>query len=870
MDAARWERVQALFHQGLECPEAARAVFLQHESGGDAALIREVDALLLEDARGKSILDRGVEHFARDLIVGSPVPRQLGPYRLRQVLGEGGMGVVYRAVRDDLGSVAAIKILRDAWMSPARQARFANEQRTLAQLNHPYIARLYDAGVTPDGTPWFAMEYVEGLPLTDYARGVSLAERLCLFRCVCEAVDYAHRRAVLHRDLKPSNILVRIDSVPKLLDFGIAKHLGADAGDSLRTRTGLRLMTPAYASPEQIRGEDLQMHSDVYALGVILYELLAERLPFDPAGRAAGELERMVLEEPVVKPSEAARGKLTLPASAWADLDVLCLTAMHRDPEHRYRSVETLIRDVDHYLRGEPLEARPDHFSYRAGKFVRRNKAPVLAAAAALVLILAMASFFTVRLALARDAAVAQAVRTERIQKFMLRLFDGGDQEAGPSGDLKVTALLDRGVREARTLRQEPLVQAELYRTLGGLYQKLGSFNQADAMLSASLEQRKKAAPSAADIARGTLDMGLLRMDQARLAEAETLVRQGLDQAKSKLPEGDPAIAEATLALGRVLDARGQYEKAIPYLEDALRRAEARDKASEETANSLVALSSAHFYLGHHDICDVLNRRALELHRRLNGEKHPLVADDLINLGASQFQRGNFPESEKLYREALAIAEAFYGTGHFKTASMLTMVGRALVAEKNFDAAVPVLERALAIQERAHGPVHPSVASALNELGNVEAQTNQFDKAEARFSRMVEIYRKVYGAQHFLIGIATSNLANVYLNSKRYAQAEPLFREAVRQFLATLPPDHLNTGIARIKLGRTLLREGRFAQAEEQTRDGYEIVSKQANPTVSWLESAAGDLGEIYGALHQPEKARAIEARQQAALASAK
>jgi serine/threonine protein kinase/tetratricopeptide (TPR) repeat protein len=862
MDAARWERVQSLFHRALEYPEERRTEYLKNECCEAPDLLEEVHALLDEDAR-ESVLDSGATHIAREMIRESMVPKQLGPYRLTRLLGEGGMGIVYLAERDDLGSVAAVKILRDAWMSPARQSRFAKEQRTLAQLYHPSVARIYDAGATQDGTPWFAMEYVEGLPLTVYSneRGLPARERLQLFRSVCEAVDYAHRHAVIHRDIKPSNILVSQDGVAKLLDFGIAKQLDPDGDTAERTRTGLRLMTPAYASPEQIRGNDLGIQTDVYSLGVVLHEMLTGQPPFDAAGCSASELERMILESPVAKPSDAASGKssLLLDASSWADIDVLCLTAMHRDPERRYRSVEALIRDLDHYLRGEPLDARPDRFSYRAGKFLRRNRASVLGAAAALTAILFMAVFFTLRLARARDAAVAQAARTERIQKFMLNLFDGGDQKVGPRGDLKVVSLLDRGLQEARSLQQEPLVQAELYRTLGGLYQKLGQFDQADSMLRSSLEQRKKILGAEnPDVARGVLEMGLLRMDEAKFEQAEAMVREGLEKAKSSLPPGDPVIAEATLALGRVLDARGEYQKAIPVLEDALRLAEARGAVTKETADSLVALSSAHFYLGHHDICDTLNRRALDVHQRLNGENHPLVAEDLINLGASQFERGAYAEAEKYDRQALDIKESFYGKGHFETASTLTALGRALVFEKRFDEAAADLERALEIQEKAYGPVHPRVASALNELGNVAVARDRFEEAEARFRRVLDIYRKIYGSRHYLIGIATSNLASIYMNRKRYAVAEPLFRDALDQFEATLPPSHINTGIARIKLGRTLLRQRRYREAEEQTLSGHQIVSKQASPSVSFLTAASKDLVEIYEALHEPEKAQAF------------
>jgi serine/threonine-protein kinase len=427
------------------------------------------------------------------------------------MLGEGGMGVVYLAERDDLGNMVAIKILRDAWLSPARRERFLAEQRMLAQLNHPSIARLYDANTLPDGTPWFAMEYVEGVPLTRYCEqlGSSIKQRLILFREVCTAVQHAHLHAVIHRDLKPSNVLVRPDGSVRLLDFGIAKQLDRFDAPADRTRTGLRLMTPAYAAPEQIRGDRVGIYTDVYSLGVVLYELLAGKLPFDLADRTPGEAERMILEQEPEKPS------------AIPDLDVLCLTAMHKDPERRYSSVEALIRDIDHYLRSEPLEAQRDTLRYRARKFIGRNRRAVTAAAVALTLVIGLVAFFTVRLAIARNRALAEAARTQRIQRFMLNLFEGGEKESGPADNLRVITLLDRGVQEAQDLNSEPAVQAELYQTLGSIYQKLGKLDRADSLLSSALDRRISLfGKDSSETADSLVALGLLRIDQERLPEA--------------------------------------------------------------------------------------------------------------------------------------------------------------------------------------------------------------------------------------------------------------------------------------------------------------------------------------------------------------
>ncbi len=405
MDPARWERVQALFHGAVDLDDSARSRFLDASCEGDGALRAEVERMLGQDARA-TLLDRDVTDVAEDLCGDalSSLFRNSSPYRIHRMLGEGGMGVVYLAQRTDLGNPVAIKILRDGWLSPARRERFASEQRTLAQLNHPFIARLYDADALPDGTPFFVMEYVEGVPLTQYCqqRKSSLDTRLRLIRAACEAVLYAHEHGVIHRDLKPSNILVKDDGTVRLLDFGIAKPIENFGDRNHGTLTGLRLMTPAYASPEQIRGEKLGIQTDVYSLGVILYELLAGRLPVDLSNRTPAEMEKIVAEQERERPSALARrgarpgesdaGVVLAEKSDWADLDVLCMTAMHPDVERRYRSAGAMIRDIDHYTRREPLEARPDSFVYRAGKFVRRHRPAVVAGALACAAVAALAA----------------------------------------------------------------------------------------------------------------------------------------------------------------------------------------------------------------------------------------------------------------------------------------------------------------------------------------------------------------------------------------------------------------------------------------------------------------------------------------------
>jgi serine/threonine-protein kinase len=835
-----------LFLEAADLSGDRRDVFLRDACRGDQELLAEVQAMIEEDTRGASLLDRGVEGLAQGIVGESAAPfltpADFGPYRIVRPLGEGGMGVVYLAEREDIGGLVAIKILRDAWLSPARRERFLSEQRTLAQLNHPSIARLYDADTLPDGTPWFVMEYVDGLPLTEYCRQrqTSIRDRLQTFRAACEAVQHAHQHAIIHRDLKPSNILVKADGTVKLLDFGIAKQLDGMNEPVDQTVTGMSLMTPAYAAPEQVRREPVGVYTDVYSLGVILYELLTGRRPS--------------VEREAEKPSAAAPRELRAAKAAWAELDVLCFTAMHKDAERRYPSVEALSRDIGHYLSGEPLEARPDSLSYRLSKFASRNRRRLIAACVALTIVVGLIGYFTLRLAAARGRTLAEAARTQRIQRFMLNLF--GDQTAGPADNLRVVTLLDQGVAEARILDRDPAMQAELYETLGGIYAQLGKLDKADGLIGAALERRKTIyGREHPEVAESLVALGLLRIRQSRLDDAERLIRAGLEMRRRLEPMDDPGLARATFALGKVLEHRGKYAEAIAALDEAVGLQSAVSAAPADLAESLSELANTHFYLGHYDISDSLNQRVLTMHRQVYGDRHPLVADDLLNLSAIQYNLGSNAEAEQFARQALEIYRDWYGKDHPEVASSLTSLGQALTREGRFEEAQSALEQALGIQERVYGQMHTRVALALNELGNVEFKRGKLDDAETHFRRAIEIYREVNGERHYSVGIAMSNLGNLYLERKQYARAEQLLREVITLLTAALSADHLNTGVAQIRLGRTLLREHRYAEAETHLLAGYQIVRKRASPSSDWIQGVRQDLLALYRESGQAEKA---------------
>ncbi|MEP7002081.1 MAG: tetratricopeptide repeat protein [bacterium] len=853
MDAQRWERVQAIFHDAIDVGVDGRVAFVAQRAGGDATLARDVLTLLEEDAQQSSMLDGGVARVAH-AVFERHMPHAssaIGPYWLGRLLGEGGMGVVYLAERADLGSTVAIKMLRDALLSPSRRERFVAEQRLLAQLNHPGIAHLLDAGTLPDGTPWIAMEYVDGVYLTEYcsAHARTLAERLALFRQVCDAVQHAHSHLVIHRDIKPSNVLVDATGTAKLLDFGIAKQLADGALPSDMTQAALRLMTPAYASPEQLSGGQVGTHTDVYALGVVLYELLTGQLPFDIAGKTPTEVSALVQDGKPARPSSITSAA-SATRSEWVDLDVLCLTAMHRDPAQRYRTVDALIRDIDHFLKNEPLEARPDSWGYRAGKFVQRKRTALAIGAMVFVVIVGLTTLYTVRLAAARNVAIAEAARAGRIQRFMLTLMQGGDDQAGPADSLRVLTIVERGAREAASLDAEPAVQAELYQTLGGVFARLGRLDRADTLLAQSLQRRRDlGGAESPEIARTLVAQGLLRVEQARMVEAESLVRAGLLMTTTLRPALHPDVADATTALGKVLEARGTFAAAIPVLQEAVRLQEARSANSNELAKAITSLADNHFYAGHHDAADSLYRRGQAMARLLHGDQHPLVGDGYISLGAVRMEKGDDAAAEAYDRKGLAIIEKWFGPDDPRTASAQTMLARALMYEAQYDDAAPLLAQSLATQERLYGPVHPKVASALNELGNVAVKRKRLDEADARFTRMADIYRTVYGDSHYLLGIAIANRGGVALERKDPKRAEALFREALAVYGKSLAPTHMNFGITRLKLGRSLARQRRWADALREIESGYAILSSQASPSVSWLQAARKDLAMVKDSL---------------------
>jgi serine/threonine-protein kinase len=843
MDSGRWDRIAAIFNDAAERPEPERQAFLDAACGDDAELMVAVRNLLKSDSAGAPLLDRGLPEVAYRM-VGAPMEtlpfQEVGPYRLIRILGEGGMGVVGLAEREDTGVQVAIKFLLHAGMTPARRERFAREIKTLAKLKHPYIARLYDAGTLADGTPWFVMEYVAGERFTEYCRRQErpVEERLRLFRSVCEAVQYAHGQAVIHRDLKPSNILVERDGTPRLLDFGIARELNDPNEAGVGSGSSVRFYSEGYAAPEWKSDGSVGAYTDVYSLGVILYEMLTGRRP---------------AEHPPAKPSAVAHGPVS--KRAWGDLDALCLKALDHDVGERYGSVEALIRDIGHYLREEPLEARPGGVQYRLGKFVRRNRRAVLTAGLAFTLIVGLVVFFTARLARARNAALAEAARTKRVERLMVSLFKDSGDAANPSG-LPAIALLDRGLKQAALLRADPEAQADLYETLGSMYEVLGDYARADEVLHAGLNKIKAAlGPDDPKVAEALLQLGVLRGDQGQYKEAELLARQGLDVAGRHSPPDSLLVLRSNATLARVLIQSGSYDKAAALLDPIVRFQPSTPEGMHILKDSLTADGVANYHLGRYEAAESLDRRALALDRRLFDKGHPQTTTDLMNLASVKTTLMEYPEAESRYREALGMMEAWYGPDQPDTAACLSILAHTLALEGKNTEAETFAERALRIQEHTYGPVHMYVAYSLSTLGKLATKRGDLATAKKDLTRAIEIDRTLFGEGSQLTAAATVDLAEVYLREGQDIRAGQMLREAVSALVADFPPGDAHIGLAQIIWGRALLREKRYVEAEKQLRAGYEILAKQAHPPADRMLEARQDLVSVYDALKEPDKA---------------
>jgi serine/threonine-protein kinase len=868
------ERLARVFGEALDLPPGERRAFLDAACEGAPELRAETESLLISYEQAGDFMDGLDARCGAALLDGAAAPgadgRRAGPYRLLRELGRGGMGVVYLAERVEGGfeQRAAIKLLKRGMDSEAILRRFLRERQILASLEHPSVARLLDGGVTEEGQPYFAMEYVDGRPLIEYcrARGLGVEARLRLFEEACRAVQHAHGKLVVHRDLKPSNMLVTAEGRLKLLDFGIAKLLDDhdDAGGTALTQEGTRLLTPDYAAPEQVRGEPVTTATDVYALGVVLYELLTERLPHAGAPRTYEEIARAVCETDPRPPSAATSAEPRLSRRLKGDLDTVVLKALGKEPSRRYASAEALAEDVRRYLDGFPVQARRDTIGYVATKFVRRHRVGVGAAAvalASLVLGLVGTAWQARVAARERDRARAETERAEKVKEFLIGLFKASDPKEAKGETVTARELLDRGAdRIEKDLDGHPALQAELFEIVGGISQELGRDDRARRLAERALDRARQAyGPEHAQVARALETLGWITYRLGDYATSEDVYRQSLAMRRRLFPATSTEVADSLDSLGMFLTARARLDEAEPLHREALaiRRRLVGDEHTD-TAFSIATLASVLYARGDYKAAAEMHREALAIRRKAHGDVHPYVATSLLSLGAALVQLGDLPAAEAAYRECLGTRRRLYGDEHPLVVESLHHLAATVDIEGDLPRAEAMYREVLALDRKLKGEEHRDVAVALTSLGYALAQQGKFDEALPLITQAAAMHRRVTGADHPLLARTLQRQAWTLVEQGRARDALPVAAEAVAIYKARGSAPHPDAAVALSTAARARAALGELAQAEALFREALEIQRRaKSAPHRDTPEVLAG-LGEVLLREDRPAEAEPL------------
>jgi serine/threonine-protein kinase len=873
----RFRRVDSIFDAAVDIPAGERTAFIDRECGDDEALRAEVHELVRAYHQSDSVLESPAARLAAPLLesaaaASGPVPERIGPFRIVREIGRGGMGRVFLGERADgqFEQRVAIKLIQHG--APGVLRRFVEERRILARLEHPNIARLVDGGITESGLPYFAMELVEGEPIDRYcdSRALTLEQKLPLFAAVCDAVAYAHHHLVIHRDLKPSNILVTTDGKVKLLDFGIAKLLGAPRPDEDVTETRFSAMTPEFAAPEQIRGEPVSTATDVYSLGVLLHLLLTGERLYDVRGKSPAEIERIVCEEAPPKASSRARPELR--RALRGDLDLIVMTALQKEPERRYQSPAALAHDLDRFRHGRAILARPDSAAYRLRKFVGRHRSGV---ALAVLLVLALAGAIARERVLRRTAEV-QARKAREVEDFLVGVFDVADPNAWSEAEGgKVTAreLLDRGARHVdSTLSGQQEVQAELRSVLGRVYTNLGLYDRATPLLRASLAQRTSLrGPMDTSVAK-TMDLlGVALTHLNQHDEAEPLLRRALEQRRRLLGNASAATARSVDHLATLLEARNDYDAAERLYREALsiHRTVSGD-SSVEVASAAGNLGVLLYRKGAYAEAESLHRRSLEINLRRRGENTPASAESMQNLAQTLQTRGKLTEAEQYHRRALAVKRRALGDAHPTVTVSMNNLANLLTRQMDRFAEGEALAReALALDRKMFGEKHSYVAASLGNLGIIVRMRGRYAEADSLIRASMAMNRAVFGERHTRVAANLAALAQTRFAMGDGDGAIALMRQSVAQYRALLGDEHMNTLTTIATLGFMLAEYGDPVEGESLARESlrrldpkkgeHRVQAISAELTIGKALSAQGRHAEAV-----PVLARVVErAREQ-------
>ncbi|MEO8679912.1 MAG: serine/threonine-protein kinase [Vicinamibacterales bacterium] len=780
----------------LDLPPHAREASLVALRTEDPECADEVAALLDEHRR---LTDEG-------FLDSSPIQRdepslagvKVGAYQLVSRIGHGGMGTVWLASRSDgrFEGQAALKLLNAALIGRGGEERFKREGTILARLRHPHIAALVDAGVSSTGQPYLVLEYIDGRHIDRYCdeERLSVDARIRLFLDVQAAVCHAHANLIVHRDLKPSNVLVTRSGQVKLLDFGIAKLIGSDtqSASTMVTNEAGAVMTPKYAAPEQVANGAITTATDVYSLGVLLYELLTGQHPAGEAPKSPSDFARAITEVEPIRLSAAVHNAAAPDAAALAssrgttpdrlgrllrgDLETIVNKALKKNPSERYPSVMEFADDLRRYVDHRPITARPDSVSYRTAKFVRRHWRSLAAAAAAVLLLAGVIGFYTSRLAAERDRARLQADRASTLSELLTSLLTGADPYRTPDAkEPTVQNLLDVGAaRIARELGGQPEVQAEMFTVIGRVYQRMGLHAKALPLLEQALAiGRRTFGSESVKVAYSLTELGVLQRELGNLAAAEALINEGLAMRRRLLGNVDKDVAVTLVELARVLKDRGRLAEAEAPI-----------------------------------------REALAIRQQMFGDEHRETATSKSELGLLLWERGDLAGAEPLLRENVATSQRVLGADHPNVAAAKASLAGVLLSKGDAAAAEVLLRESLATRRKVFGEAHVEYATALNSLGNAVEVQGRLEEAQMLFEEALRITRPQLGDEHARVAVMMLNLARVQIARGQGAATEPALRHvlSVREHL--LKAGDWRLAQAKSVLGASLLAQGRDAEAE--------------------------------------------------------
>jgi serine/threonine protein kinase len=849
---ARWQQIQSVFENVIDASPTERATRLAASCGADTDLKRSVESLLASDQRTEDPLLNAISEAAESLLVEHQdrlVGTHVGHYRIVSVLGHGGMSTVYRGERDDAQyqQTVAIKVLHHAALHPRLRNRLHSERHILATLTHASIARLIDSGDLEDGTPYLVMEHVDGESIETYcdSRTLFIRERLELFVQVCAAVQYAHRNLVVHRDIKAANILVTPDGIPKLLDFGIAKLL---APESLShtvpvTRLQERILTPENAAPEQVLGRAITTATDIYALGVLLYQLLTGRSPYRLLSYSQLQLERAICMDDPVRPSQMVVAKLgnetdadrsrisdrrglspqRLQARLSGDLDAIVAMAMRKEPDRRYPSVEALADDLNRHLLGKPVLARQGDWRYNTAKFMRRHLLAVFMVSAAflgLAVIAGVTLWQNHRIELARDAAAQERDRAQLVSAFLVDVFSQADPFTSLGQNVSAKDLLDRGAAKITSnVTLQPEVRAELLESIGVAYRRQGLSERAIPLFEQAVAiRRAERPPDNRRMAAALANLARALTEGGHMVSAEADLQQALDLAH----DGDgssPSVetADILVQFGQFeLNGKSDPERASKFFAEALgiyRSAWGNQHLS--VAAALSGLANAAVWVNDYAAAERYQRQAIEIFQATVSRNYPDYAVGLATLGYILTQRGEYVEAERLLKEALQIDNSVFGDDNERSAQIQKHLSSLYDRQDDEPRAIKAILEAIAIATKRLGSNHYMTGYYLDALASLYLKENDLRAAEEVSRRSLDVFaHSSLPARHLYVAGARWTLGEILLRRGLPADAEAEFRASADINAALTGADSWRTARSNASLGWALIKDGNVTEGE--------------------------------------------------------